>query len=100
MLFLVSGLIYGFENQTSGYPNKTIQFVLNMDSRARVGTKDFKSLGWLPVSKRVDQIILNHAFKVKSGQFPDYMVQHFIPASSIHSYGTRFRELVVFLFQQ
>ena len=37
-------------------------------------------------------IILNHVFKVKSGQSPDYMVEHFIPASSIHSYGTRFRE--------
>ena len=55
----------------------------------------FTSFGWLvPVSKRVNQLILNHVFKVKSGQFPDYMVEHFIPASSIHSYGTRFRETV------
>ena len=38
--------------------NKTIWFVLNMDSRAHVGSEVFKSLGWLPVSKRVDQIIL------------------------------------------
>ena len=59
---------------------------------AHVGSEVFKSLGWLPVSKRVDQIILNHAFKVKLGQSADYMVKHFIPASSTHSYGTRFRE--------
>ena len=63
-----------------------------MDSRAHVGSEIFESLGWLTVSKRVDQIILNHVFKVKSGQSPDYMVEHFIQASSIHSYGTGFGE--------
>ena len=80
--------------------NKIIQFVLNMDSRAHVGSDVGKSLGRLPVSKREDQIILNHVFKVKSGQSPDNMVEHFILASSMHSYGTRFRKLVVFLFQK
>ena len=59
---------------------------------AYVGSDVFKSHGWLPVSKRVDQIILNHVFKVKLGQSPDCMVENFIPASTIHSYGTRFRE--------
>ena len=72
--------------------NKIIRFFLKMDSRAHVGSEVLKSLVWLPVSKRVDQIILNHVFKVKLGQSPDYMVEHFVPASSIHSYGTRFRE--------
>ena len=72
--------------------NKIIQFVLNMDSKAHVGSEVFKSLGWVPVSKWVDQIILNHVFKAKSGQSPGYMVEHFIPASSIHLYGTRFTE--------
>ena len=43
-------------------------------------------------SQRVDQIILSRVFKVKSGQSPDYMIEHFIPASSIHSFGTRFRK--------
>ena len=72
--------------------NKSIWLVINMDSRAHVGSEVFKSLGWLPVSKKVNQIILNHVFKVKSGQSSDYMVEHFIRASSIHSYRTRFRE--------
>ena len=34
-----------------------------MDSRAHVGSEVFKSFGWLPVSKRVDQIILNHVLR-------------------------------------
>ena len=91
-LFWYSGISKVLKNKLKLTQNKIIRFVLNMDSRTRVGSEVFKSLGWLPVSKRVDQIILNHVFKVKLGQSPDYMVEHFIPASSIHSYGTRFRE--------
>ena len=67
-----------------------------MDSTAHVGSEVFKSLGWLPVSKRVDQIFLNHIFKVKLGQSADYMVEHFIPASSIHSYGTGLAKTLTF----
>ena len=52
----------------------------------------FKSLGWLPVSRRVHQIVLNHVFKIKSGKSADYMIKHFVPVTSVHSYGTRFRE--------
>ena len=36
-----------------------------MHLRAHIGSGVFKSLGWLPVSKRVDQIILNIVFKIK-----------------------------------
>ena len=52
----------------------------------------FRAVGWLQFSKRVDQIILNHVLKMKSGSSPDYKIQHFVLASSIHSYSTRFRE--------
>ena len=90
--FWYPGLSKLLENKLQVTKNKIIPFVLNMDSRAHVGSEVFESLGWLPVSKRVDQIILNHVFTVKSGQSPDYTVEHFIPTSSIHSYGTRFRE--------
>ena len=90
--FWYPGLSKVLKNKLQVTQNKIIRFVLNMDSRAHVCSEVFKSLGWLPVSKRVDPIILNHVFKVKSGQSPDYMVEHFIPASSKHSYGTRFME--------
>ena len=87
-----TGLFKVLKNKLQVTQNKIIQFVLNMDLMAHVGSDVFKSLGWLPVSKRVDQIILNHVLKVKSGQSPDYMVEHFIPANFIHSDGTKFRE--------
>ena len=94
--FWYPGLSKVLKNKLQVTHYKIIRFVLNMDSRAHVGSEVFKSLGWLPGSKKVDQIILNHIIKVKSDQSPDYMVKHFIPASSIHSYGTRFRETACF----
>ena len=50
--------------------------------------------------KRVDQIILNHVFKAKSGQSPDYKVEHFITASFIHSDQTRFMETRCFFYSK
>ena len=47
--------------------NKIIRFVLKKDPRSHTGSNEFKSLGWLPVSRRVDQIVLNQVFKIKSG---------------------------------
>ena len=58
--------------------NKIIIFVLKLDPRTYIGSDEFKTLGWLPVSKRVDQIILNHIFRIKSGTLPDFMKEHFI----------------------
>ena len=72
--------------------NKIIRFVLKIGPRYHIGQDVFKAVGWLPVSKRVDQIILNHVFKIKLGTSPDYMIEQFTPASSVHSYSPRFRE--------
>ena len=52
------------KNRLQVTQNKIIRFVLNMDSRAHAGSEVFKSLGWVLVSKRVDQIILSNVFKV------------------------------------
>ena len=47
------GLSKILKNNLQVTQNQIIWFVLNMDSRAHVGSDVFKSLGWLPVSKRV-----------------------------------------------
>ena len=65
---------------------------MKIDPRSHIGSNEFKSLGWLPVSRRVDQIVLNHVFKIKSGTSADYMIEHFVQVTSVHSYGTKFRE--------
>ena len=52
--FWYLGLFKVLKNKLHVTQNKIIRFVLNMDSRAHLGSEVFKSLGWLPVSKRVD----------------------------------------------
>ena len=63
-----------------------------MDPRSHVGANEIQSIGWLPVSRRVEQIIINHVFKIKSRQLANYMAETFIQASSVHSDGTRLRQ--------
>ena len=65
-------------------------FVLSLDQMIHVGPEHFKILNWLPVTKRVDQIILCHVFKIKSGIASDYLGEYFTLASSVHGYSTRF----------
>ena len=43
--------------------NKIIRFVLKMDPQSNLGQDISKAVGWLPASKRVDQIILNHVLR-------------------------------------
>ena len=54
------------------------------------GPEHFKFLNWLPVTKRVDQIILCHMFKIRLGTAPDYLGEFFNLASSVHGHSTRF----------
>ena len=73
-------LVYGNfkiakKNRLQVTQNKIIRFVLKMDPRSHVGANEFKSIGWLPVSRRVYQIFLNLVFKIKSGQSAKYMAE-------------------------
>ena len=76
------GLSKLLRNRLQVNRNKVIRFVLKLDPRSHIGLDEFKILGWLSVSKRVDQIILNHIFRIRSGTSPNYMRDHFISASS------------------
>ena len=90
--FWFAGLSQSLKNRLQTTQNKLIRFVLNLDQMIHVGPEHFKILNWLPVTKRVDQIILCHVFKIKSGTAPDYLGEYFSLASSVHGYFTRFRD--------
>lgn len=44
-----------------------MRFVLGLDALSHIGPEHFRFLIWLPVGKRVDQIVLGHMSKVKHG---------------------------------
>jgi hypothetical protein len=89
--FWYQSLTQLLKNRLQTTQNKLVRFVLNMDSMSHVGPGQFRYLKWLPVEKRVNQIILGHVFKVKSGIAPDYLGEHFNPVHSLHTHRTRFR---------
>ena len=63
-----------------------IRLVLQLDTMSHIGPHGFKSLGWLPVSRKIYQIILTHVFKIKSKTLPILPTKHF--------YSSKFRSLL------
>ena len=57
--FWYPGLTKLLRNRLQVTQNKMIRFTLKLDFMSHLELDDFKSLGWLPVSKRVDQIFKN-----------------------------------------
>ena len=84
-----SGLPKVLKNQLQIMQNKMVRFCLNLDSRAHVGQEELDTLGFLYVNDRVDQLKLNHAFKIFNGLSPDYLSDNFIKVADRHIHNTR-----------
>ena len=87
--FWYPGLTQHLKTRLQTCQNKVIRFILNMDVRSHVGKEQFVFLNWLPVSFRVDQIILSHVHKIRYGSAPDYLGEHFKPLGNVHTLNTR-----------
>jgi hypothetical protein len=72
--------------------NKLIRCVLNLGYRSHIDNEHFKILNWLPIQKRVDQIIPCNVFKIKHELAPEYMGENFIPLDSVHTNRTKSSE--------
>ena len=90
--FWYHGLPQVWKNKLQTTQNKIIRFVLNLESRTHIDPVHFEYLGWLPVCKKVEYIILCHVFKIKNFLAPEYMVEHFTSQDSVHSHRTRFSD--------
>eukprot|EP00918_Siedleckia_nematoides_P009615 GHVU01020994.1.p1 GENE.GHVU01020994.1~~GHVU01020994.1.p1 ORF type:complete len:145 (-),score=9.55 GHVU01020994.1:1105-1539(-) len=69
--------------------NKSIRFFRGVGPRFHIGSESFKLVNWLPVEQRVQQIILNHAFKINNGSAPDYLCRQFPHSRQVHNHQTR-----------
>ena len=67
--------------------NKCIQFCLKLDKRHHVSSKQFESINWLPVNKRVHQCINAITFKFVNNACPHYLneVYEYTPQCRIES---------------
>jgi Reverse transcriptase (RNA-dependent DNA polymerase) len=77
------------KNKLQTTQNKMVRFILSLDSRSHVGHEHFRSLNWLPVQSRVEQIMLCHVFKINKNLAPEYLKQLFTSVASSHRYKTR-----------
>ena len=57
--------------------NKIIRFILNLGNRSHIGTTEHEKVNMFPVKDRVRQLKLNHVFKIKMGQCPEYLKTNF-----------------------
>ena len=53
--------------------NKTIRYILDLDSRAHIGANEYENVSMFPICDRVRQLKLNHMFRIKIGQCPEYL---------------------------
>ena len=58
-------------------------------TRYHIEVSDFVKLGWLPVSKRVEQLKLNLMYKISRDQAPSYLCDIYSKVSDLHGYRTR-----------
>ena len=67
--------------------NKCIRFCQKLDKRYHISNKEFESINWLPVNKRVHQCINAITFKFVNNACPHYLneVYEYTPQCRIES---------------
>ena len=83
------GLTQSLKSKLQVSQNKLIRSIFDLDPITHVGHHHFNSLNWLPVDKRVEQIMLCHVFKVKNKLAHEYMEDNLAGQNTVHSYSTR-----------
>ena len=74
------------KNKLQCAQNKIIRYVLNYHPRKHVGFQEFRKLGWLNVSSRVDYLTLNLMYCIFNGSAPAYFSNFYYVN---HRYSTR-----------
>ena len=77
------------KNKLQTTQNKIVRYILNFNHREHVGQTRLDSLKFLNVSDRVEQLRLNHVFKIRQGLSPVYLSEGFIQLSNSHRFQTR-----------
>ena len=77
------------KNKLQTTQNKIVRYILNFNHREHVGQTELDSLKFLNVSDRVEQLRLNHVFKIRQGLSPVYLSEGFIQISNSHRFQTR-----------
>ena len=68
---------------------KMVRYVYGWGPRSHVGSATFRELGWLQISDRVRYFAMLHAFRIRKGLAPSYLVRGFVQVAAVHGHHTR-----------
>ena len=68
---------------------KMVRYIHGWGPRGHVGSATFRELGWLQISDRVRYFALLHAFRIRKGLAPSYLLRSFVQVSAVHGHQTR-----------
>ena len=66
-----------------------MRFVLGLPPRSHVGQDEINKIKFLNIEDRINQLCLNHIFKVRAGSSPYYFKEMFTEVSNVHKFNTR-----------
>ena len=74
----IQALILLLEKRLQVMQNRIIRFIIGLDNKSHIGNDELNKAGFLKVPDRVKQLMLGHAFKIKSKTSPEYLQTHFL----------------------
>ncbi len=66
-----------------------VRFILNLNPRTHVGQAERAKAGFLEISDRAVQLKLGIVHNIYNGKCPDYLQEHFVKVTDVHSHNTR-----------
>lgn len=88
-----SGLTKHLKSKIQISQNKVIRYLLNLTPRTHIGANEFRKVNMIPVEIRVNQLKLNHMFKIINNQAPNYLQISMLRDQ--HNLNTRFSQHAV-----
>ena len=65
------------KNKLQTTQNKIARYILNYNHREHIGRTELSSISFINIKDRVEQLRLNHVFKVRQGTSPKYLFEGF-----------------------
>ena len=88
-----SGLTKYFKSKIQITQNKVIRYLLNQTPRTHIGAMEFRKVNMIPIEVRVNQLKLNHMFKIINNQAPKYLQISLLREQ--HNLNTRYSQNAV-----
>ena len=74
---------------------KPYTFLLGKKYRDSISLEDYKQAGYLPLTSRVNTLLLGHMYKINTSAAPKYMVDNFKLMSFQHNTKKSYKNYII-----